>query len=538
MTGGSPSASVGRDILVVDDREASLLATEVTLGPLKRHVVFARSGQEALVKLLEQDFVLIILDVSMPTMDGFETAERIRARERSRETPIIFVTGFDWDRDMIRRAYRLGAVDFLTTPIDPETLRAKAAVFIALDDRTLELRRKAEELRLAQAREHERDLVMQRRRFEADVAAAHVEELGEANRRKDEFLAILGHELRNPLQPLRTALDLIRQKRAEPVPDRLLAIMSGRLDHIQRLVDDLLDVARINSNRIELHRETLAVHDLVAEALMEIQPLITLRQHVVTSEGDDSVHVSGDRVRLVQVLANLISNATRYTDRGGEIAICWGRKGDQAFMRVSDNGRGIAAAMLERIFEMFVQERVVTDGSEGLGLGLGLAKRLVELHGGTIHSSSPGVGRGSTFEVCIPLAPAIVRVDERTTAPIARSGLRIVVVDDQEDACELVAELLRVHGHDVRTFTDSHSAIAGILRDLPGVALVDIGLPKMDGYEVARAIRRELGDRPLRLIAFTGYGQPADREKALAAGFDEHLVKPVTYAILEAKLRP
>ncbi|MEO6774307.1 MAG: response regulator [Kofleriaceae bacterium] len=527
-----PVLEYGQDILVVDDNDPNLIAIEAALSPLQRTLVLARSGTEALQHLLDQDFALIILDVAMPGMDGFETARLVRSRARNRATPIIFVTGLAWQDDEILHAYTLGAVDFLVKPIRAEVLRAKASVFIQLQDRTRELRDKGEELRKAQIRAHERELAMQRERFESEVLEHRNRQLAESDRRKDEFLAILAHELRNPLQPLQTAVELLAVEESKPVPPRVRSIIERQVQSISRLVDDLLDVARFQTGKLELRREPIELGSLVEQAVSEARPATTARKHDVRVSGSrPSPTVFGDPVRLIQVMSNLLSNAIKYTDVGGRISIEWGPRDGAAFIRVTDTGRGIQPELLPRIFDMFVQERVTGSGAGGLGLGLGLAKRLVELHGGRIDASSAGPNLGATFEVTLPVADPATMQDSPSpstaTAPVRRA-LRAVVVDDAADLRELVADLLRMKGHEVTAVEDGTSAVRVIKELLPDVALIDIGLPEMDGYEVARILRKELPASKLRLIAMTGYGQATDRATALAAGFDAHVVKPAS----------
>src|SRR5688572_19053749 len=233
----TPGVGSGRDILVVDDNQTNLVAIEAALQPLGRKLVLAHSGMEALARLLEQDFALIILDVAMPGLDGFETAKLVRSRERTRSTPIIFITGLSWQDDAVLRGYELGAFDFLVKPIRPEVLRAKASVFVQLQERTIELQAKAEELRREQTRTHERELVAQRKRFEAEVLEQKMNQMAETDRRKDEFLAILSHELRNPLQPLQTAVEVLEHDPDAPVPARIRGIIQRQVHHITRLVD-------------------------------------------------------------------------------------------------------------------------------------------------------------------------------------------------------------------------------------------------------------------------------------------------------------
>src|SRR5215813_5691202 len=276
---GSLVVAYGRDILVVDDNETNLIAIEAALAPLERKLVLARSGVEALGRLLEQDFALIILDVAMPGMDGFETAKLVRSRERNRATPIIFITGLSWENDAVVRGYELGAFDFLMKPIRPEVLRAKATVFVQLQERTIELAVKADELRQAQIRAYERELHAQRRRFETEVMERQMQQLAEADRRKDEFLAILAHELRNPLQPLQTAVEVLEHEPDKPVPQRIRKIVQRQVQHITRLVDDLLDVSRFTAGKLELRREPVDLDLIVEEAVASCQTAIASRSH-------------------------------------------------------------------------------------------------------------------------------------------------------------------------------------------------------------------------------------------------------------------
>jgi signal transduction histidine kinase len=523
--------SYGRDILVVDDHQTNLIAIEAALSPLGRQMVFANSGIEALGRLLEQDFALIILDVMMPGMDGFETAKLIRSRERNRATPIIFITGLSWENDAVLRGYELGAFDFLMKPIRPEVLRAKATVFVQLQERTIELAIKADELRQEQRRAHEREMQAQRRRFDTEVMERQMQQLAETDRRKDEFLAILAHELRNPLQPLQTAVEVLEHDPDKPVPVRIRKIVQRQVQHITRLVDDLLDVARFTAGKLELRREPTELDGIVDEAVASCKTAIDARGHHIEVHGYGPVMVHGDPVRLIQCVCNLINNAAKYTEPGGTLIIDWGSDHGEGFVRVIDNGRGIPADLLPKIFDMFVQERVTPDGAGGLGLGLGLVRRLVELHGGTVRASSEGQGKGATFEIRLPLMSETVRDPQppvsNKAGPQSRP-LRAVVCDDAPDLRDLVADLLRLRGHEVSVVSDGPSAIKRIVAERPDVALIDIGLPDMDGYEVARTIRSQLPDHRPRLIAMTGYGQASDRAAAFEAGFDAHIVKPAS----------
>ncbi len=521
---------------MVDDTAANLIAVEAALAPLGCRLVLARSGTEALGRLLDQDFALILLDVQMPGMDGYECARLIRSRDRTRAVPIIFVTAFSRDEREVLHAYQLGAVDFLFKPVHPEVLRAKVLVFVELLD--------------AQAREQARVLDDQRRqlesaalRREAEQQRATADDLGQLNaqlaladRRKDEFLAILAHELRNPLAPIQTSLELVRRSADRPVPPRILEILDRQVRQITRLVDDLLDVSRITAGKIDLRRAPVAISEVIEESLTATRPLIEANRHkLVIRPATCPPTVIGDSVRLIQVISNMLNNAAKYTDPGGRIELAWDQVGAEAYIRVTDNGRGIAPDLIDRVFDMFVQERVGSDGAGGLGLGLALVRRLVGLHGGTVTVKSPGSGHGSTFEVRLPaveVEPVVVARPDGAATPPASRGLRAVVIDDNPDLRELIAELLVTLGHEVVTAGDGLTGLALIRAQRPDVALVDIGLPGLDGYGLARALRRELPDYAVRLVAMTGYGQDGDRARALDAGFDVHIIKPATAATI------
>jgi two-component system, sensor histidine kinase len=523
-------------ILVVDDVPANLVAMEVALASLNREILKASSGTEALAHLLERDVCLVLLDVQMPGLDGFETAEIIRARERSRHLPIIFVTAYDESSADVRRAYRLGAVDFLFKPIETEILVAKASVFMTLQDQAEELA--AERLRRDfEAARGDYEMRLLRHQMEREQATNAA--LAEIDRRKDDFLAILGHELRNPLAPIRAAIELVKAR-----PDRLtpktIDILDRQTLQLTRLLDDLLDVSRIKANKIELHHDLHDLRDIVELAISTVRPRIDAREHELVVElGDANIRVRGDHARLVQVVTNLLVNAARYTDPGGRIAVSCAVSDANAIVRVSDNGIGIAPELQDRIFDMFVQERVRADGSGGLGLGLALAKQLVELHGGTIGVDSAGRNLGSTFAISLPLVAGEADRPARSLAEGTRervAPLRAVVIDDNADARELLCAMLEAHGHIVMSAADGLGGLALIERDQPDVALIDIGLPGLDGFSLARAVREQHPSWRTRLVALTGYGQADDRERTKAAGFDVHLTKPTSVDDILASL--
>ena len=718
----APERAERVDILVVDDNRKNLLAIEELLNDPGLNVVRAQSGVEALRRLLAQDFALALLDIQMPELDGFQTAEIIRSRDRSRHMPIIFLTAFSRSDEQISRGYELGAVDFLFKPISPFVLRAKVAAFVDLFRKTEEIKRQGRLLREIEKREYERQLAEANQRWEAErlreemikerraaetlartvaereraeaalqasnrrlelladlagrlllgprpedllatlcgqlaehlglevycnylvdgaglrlgahggpgtaealvdapvgplsaevaeTRAARVAErvqssndpalalarglglracacfpllaqehllgtlafgtatrdavaaddlavlrvvcdqvamalerarlidelsvrnraLAEDDRRKDEFLAMLAHELRNPLAPIVNSVHVLRRPETTPdVAARATAAIDRQVRHLARLVDDLLDLARITSGKIELRFAPVTLASIVDQAVQTCAPLLQQRdQHLSVSLPDHEVALLADATRLTQVAANLINNAARYSPPGSPIRVDCAVEGAEAVIRVSDEGIGIEPEMISRIFELFVQSDRRPDRSQGgLGLGLTLVRRLVELHRGTVTARSEGLTRGSVFEVRLPISGAPAPASEAPPPPRAERPRRsVVLVEDNADVRESMQICLESWGHAVASADDGPSGVELVLARRPDVALVDIGLPGLDGHQVAAAIRARAPDLPVRLIALTGYGRPSDRELALASGFDDHLVKPV-----------
>jgi CheY-like chemotaxis protein len=315
--------------------------------------------------------------------------------------------------------------------------------------------------------------------------------------------------------------------------------MERQIGHLTRLVDDLLDLSRITSGKIELRLGPLKLSEVVAQAAATSQPLVSQCGHVLEIElPEDEIVLEADSIRLTQVIANVLNNASRYTPQGGRIQLSASVVDASVVIRVRDTGRGITPEMLTRIFDIFVQEDRDTAGG-GLGLGLTLVKRLVELHGGRVSATSEGPGKGSEFAITLPLVkkePVIeTSLDTSGVAPTSAS-LRVVVVDDNLDIRETVTALLRHWGHRVEHAGTGSAGLELILSSRPEVAFIDVGLPELDGYEVARRLRREIPREALRLVAMTGYGQESDRKRSLEAGFDQHLTKPVNGSKLEAAL--
>ncbi|HSW04306.1 response regulator [Aquabacterium sp.] len=674
------------NILIVDDLQEKLLVYKTVLDGLQQNLVFVRSGAEALREVLAREFAVILLDVNMPDIDGFETAALVRRYKRSAHTPIIFITAFA-DEQQTSRGYALGAVDFIPSPVVPEMLRSKVRVFVelhvlqrriarqadervalaasaaalqmaeestrrsaflselsrslsglldvqagmrtllsqvvpslageatlvlldeqqqvqlvmrcckALDGRGMAFQRADamqaelsadERERLARALPHgnrpealpaqfnavhplhhgERTLgalliggpsttlgtaVLDDVALRAATAFATAQlyqnlqaEIGErrraearleeASRRKDEFLAMLSHELRNPLAPIRNAVELIR--RLAPNDAKLVwatDVTDRQVRQLTRLVDELLDVSRISQGKIVLQTLPLDLVALVVQCLDEQRPMITAHgQQLTQTLPEAPLWIQGDPARLQQVVSNLLSNANRYTPADGHLHLAVSVEDGHAVISVRDNGMGIDAELLPRVFDLFQQGRRALDRNQGgLGVGLTVVQRLVRLHDGHVEALSAGPGQGAEFKVrlpCLPLAPR-----PHAGEPAAAGGTprrRVMVVEDNPDVAETTATMLTLFGHAVCVAHDGGQALAQVQAFAPEVVLLDIGLPLMDGYELARRLRQLPQTRDALLVALTGYGQPADRQRGREAGFDEHLLKPVDAAIL------
>jgi PAS domain S-box-containing protein len=667
--GNSPGRKAG--VLLIDDEPANLLALRAILEELGLDLVEARSGEEALARLAGADFAVVLLDVQLRGLDGFETARRIRGREESRHTPIIFLTAYETSRPQLEEAYALGAVDYLVKPLVPVILRAKVSGFVELFEKTEQVKRQADELRRMEQRQKEETLALldtlqqnaplgfafvdrefryvrinealaamdgrpaaelvgrtvqesvpqlwprleplyrgvlesgqpvtnlevtgetpaapgktrhwlanyypvrvhgdivglgilvaditDRKRME-DELRQRAEQLTEADRRKDEFLAMLAHELRNPLTPIRNALHIMKEPAADAGAIRQARAMAERqVRHMARLLDDLLDVSRISRGRIELRKEVVDVAAVIHRAVEATRPLVDERRHELTvSLPAGALRVEADPTRLEQVLANLLNNAAKYTDPDGHIWLTASLGDDKvtggqggkvtedsppsvhrvtvspcSLVRISvrDNGVGISPEMLSRIFDLFVQgERRLDRSPGGVGIGLTLVKKLVELHGGWVEASSAGPGRGSEFAVRLPALPAAPPGNPAQVAETAHAAElprhRILVVDDNEDAANSLALLLRLMGQEVEVVLDGQAALHRARELRPQLVLLDLGMPGMDGYEVARRLRGDPGLRDSVLVALTGWGQEEDKRRSQAAGFDRHLVKP------------
>jgi len=684
------------NILVVDDVPEKIMAIEAALDELAQNIVKASSGREALRCLLKDDFAVILMDVNMEEMDGFETAALIRERRRSEHTPIIFVTAYD-DELQMAKGYSLGAVDFISTPIEPEVLRTKVGVFVDLYQKTETIRnqaahrvqlareqaarqaaekgmrrsamlaeasrllsrsldfdttlaslhrtvvpsladacqlvlydtnkdlwfapvsprrsvsenssssthsrveRVASELSRAvrdavesghahpidpgiviNAQEHglkhkcasaivapliARDaplgaivccIMGARRRFDPDditlienLASRAATALDNAQlfqtivdgeRRKDEFLAMLGHELRNPLATIANAGELTKLlDPLDPAFEESLDMIRQQASLMKRLVDDLLDVSRITSGRVQLQRSLVNVAEVVERVADSNSPLFSTRGHQLhLSVPSHDVLLEADPYRLEQILSNLLVNAAKYTDPGGEIWFSAAREGANVVFSVRDTGIGIGPDLLPNVFDLFAQaNRSLHRAEGGLGIGLTIVRGLAELHGGAVSVRSTGFGHGAEFVVSLPLATVVSTQEPfKTPTPIEATTQprRILVVEDQPSLSRVTVALLKKLGHEVRAAADGPEALLAVKEFNPEIVLLDIGLPGMDGYEVARSLRSEMGqDAPL-IVAMTGYGQQEVSRHARKAEFDHHLVKPADIGVLKELL--
>jgi signal transduction histidine kinase/DNA-binding response OmpR family regulator len=674
------------NILIVDDRPDKLLVYRTLLEELGQNLYTATSGDEALRKVLEHEFALILLDVNMPGMDGLETASLIRGRRKSAHTPIILVTADYGDERRMARAYSLGAVDYIASPVVPEILRAKVRVFVDLYLLAEQAKRQAQERialaeekaarvaaerasqrlaflaeasgtlassldleatlreisrlvvpRLAdvcivslvasegQSERHEMawavsdpghalltaslaetgapaldeaiarvrtsgkpetlgaaaialprgvtvhtlmlvPLVVRGRRLGvlslglesserpfAVEALAMVRDLSaraataidnalllrkiqEEDQRKNEFLAMLAHELRNPLAPISNAVHILRVSTGDTAKlEWARELIARQLQQLVRLVDDLLDVSRITRGKIELTIEPVDVSQVVAAAIETSRPNIDSGRHTLSLQlPPKALYLNGDFARVSQILANVINNAAKYTPNGGLISLSAMREGDMVAFRVRDSGVGIPAEFLGSIFEPFTQvDRTLARSHGGLGIGLTLVRKLVEMQNGTVSVRSEGRNRGSEFTVRLPLAEAgAVPVHKPPVDAPSPAGLRVLVVDDNRDVADSTASVMRMNGCDVHVAYDGKAALESVQRLRPDAVLLDIGLPTLDGYLVAEHIRALPENGRTMIVAVSGYGQEQDRLRSKSVGFDYHVVKPIDPTVL------
>ena len=485
-------------ILNVDDSDGARYAKSRILKRAGFKVIEASNGGDALLRARQDRPNLILLDVKLPDINGLEVCRQLKGGAET-NTILVLQTSASCigTADKIR-ALDGGADNYLVEPIEADELIANVKAL----------------LRLGRVERALRDV----------------------DRRKDEFLATLAHELRNPLGPIRTALALLCK--LDPVvpavQDNARRTIGRHTDHLVRLVDDLLDVSRISQGKISLQWESVSLASVIRSALETSSHSVEARGHALdVNLPKEELWVCGDAVRLSQIVANLLLNAAKFTAPGGRIAITAVREGDNVRIRLSDNGIGIAAASIDSIFGLFEQSGHSPDRvQDGLGIGLSLVRNLVTLHGGQVSVHSPGVGLGSTFEVILPLDANLPQPAAPVPEAAAGGSQRILVVDDNCDAADTLAELLEMYGHTVRTAYTGTQATERTLEFEPDIVFLDIGLPDMSGYEVAVQLRQLPIPQQFLLVALTGYGQEHDRQAALASGFNEHFAKPVDFGKL------
>jgi signal transduction histidine kinase len=512
-------------VLVVNDDPGSLLGLVGLLSQWEEELGFevksARSGPAALREVLRQDFAVILLDVNMPGMNGFETARAIHSRQASASTPIIFMTAYLADEINRLKGYEHGAVDYLFTPFIPQALKSKLTAFVALAKQKNQLKAQADAL---SQRTEELVIINQQLQLEIDRRR----EAEQRTKTSEEFLAMLGHELRNPLAAISNAGVLLSMKGVnEQQVATAVNVVQRQTGQLVRIVDDLLDLSRVLAGKIQLSRCTADLGQIVRSCL-DTLAIAGRTQHHTFDVKVECGMVDADPARMEQVVTNLIDNAIKYTPHNGNIDVQVSTTSDEVILTVRDSGVGMSPQLLSRIFDVFVQgEQPLNRPKGGLGIGLALVRQLVNLHGGMVTAQS-NTGSGSVFEIRLPKH---VSEAAEPLAVLDNSEFQthsVLLVEDNPDSLEVMNMLLGTLGHRIFTAANGDEGIAVAQHHQPAIALIDIGLPGMSGYEIAQKMKSDPATAGIKLIALTGYGLEHDRAKALEAGFDMHLVKPVS----------
>jgi len=550
-------------ILIVDDHRDNLLALEAVLSPLGHRMLRAASGGAALKVLLEEEIALILLDVAMPDVDGYEVAELIRGRQANRDTPIIFITANQKSASAVFKGYSVGAVDYIFKPVSTDVLISKVNVFVDLYRRSRALKRQAQDLRrahdeldlrvrerteeLARANQRLKAVIAQRRRAEAERAELldreqkARREAERVNRTKDEFLATLSHELRTPLNAMLGWAHLLETGHLEPASaQRAVKVIKSNALAQKQLIEDILDVSRIINGKMMLKMSSVDIRGIVDGALDALRPAAEAKRITITIDVPDVLDTCGDRDRLQQVVWNLLSNAIKFTPRDGRVDVRVENLGTDLRIVVADDGLGISPAFIPHIFDRFSQaDSSATRAHGGLGLGMAIVRHLVELHGGTVQAESEGEHRGATFTVTLPIRVYEPPPEEPLPVPQQQAepdvpwgelprldGVTVLVVDNELDARQIVAAILQQKGAVVTEAASADEALelaAG--RDFDLIAS-DIAMPGTDGYEMMRRLRQG-SCRFIPAIALTACVAPDDIAAALSAGYQKHLEKPV-----------
>jgi len=543
-------------ILLVEDE--TLLRGHLARVLSDEYVVdTAGNGKEALESVMRSPPALVVTDIVMPEFDGIGLLKALRSTHHTRMIPVLLISGRAIHEQRIE-GYKEGADGYLAKPYTEHELRA------CIGSMLQSARRREEAARSEAIEQTEQQALAER----AALLESITEQLRQADQRKNEFLAILAHELRNPLAPLRNGLHILKLRSdADPTVSQTVSMMDRQMTHLVRLVDDLLDVSRITRGKLELRQRKVLLTEVLGHAVESARAFIDSRRHELTVEiRAENLLVDGDPDRLAQVFSNLLLNAAKYTEAGGHITLSLDRENDEAIIAVQDNGVGIPPHALEQVFEMFSQVRSgEVRGAEGLGIGLSLVRTLVQMHCGTVCAFSDGPGRGARFTVRLPLAegpvtsavtpppaqasacsasvqgipPGIARASHATPpSPAAQNrGQRVLVVDDNTDAAASLALLLQMEDYEVCTAADGEEAIEQARTFRPQIIFMDLAMPRLDGLEAARRIRALPEGGHVRIVALTGWGQEADRQRTREAGMDDHLVKPVSLDALQNVLR-
>ncbi|WP_395744824.1 response regulator [Prosthecobacter sp.] len=540
----TPSRANQPAVLVVDDDSKNLMAIESVLDGTSYKLIKAQTGAEALLALMDGDFAAIVLDIQMPDMSGIELARMIKERKRTQHIPIIFLTAHYREDEHAVLGYDVGAVDYLTKPISPAVLRSKVNVFVDLFAKTRDL---AEMNRTAQAAEEalrvaneelaarnealEREAEERERRIRAESAQAEAEE---ANAAKDRFLAMLSHELRTPLSPIVHAVTLIEEIECPPSIREHIATIRRNVRLEARLIDDLLDLARIRNGKLRLEFQPVDVHEVLRHALDICHADLAARRiRVVEKLEAPDAHVRGDFARLQQVFWNLLTNAAKFSPEEGivEVRTFAAPTGGMIGIEISDHGVGIASEKLDRIFDAF--EQGARHSHTGLGLGLAICKALVQMHSGDIVAYSEGPDCGARFTIHLPGTVVTSQSNGTHSQDVAPSpDLRLLVVEDHHDTLATLERLLLRRGYVVRTASSIAECMEVAHEYDFDILISDIGLPDGRGTELLEQLRKKLGQVP-RAIAMSGFGMDEDIERSRHVGFAEHLTKPIEFPALQ-----
>ncbi|HEX4674748.1 MAG TPA: ATP-binding protein [Steroidobacteraceae bacterium] len=502
-----PRAAVYGSRVIIADDNSDMRAYVRELLESRYQIEAVADGQAALEAARRETPDLIVSDVMMPRMDGFALLKALRADCQLREVPTILLSARAGEEAMIEGLDAM-ADDYLVKPFSARELIARVGA----------------QLQLA--------------RLRREAAAQARMALESADRQKNEFLAMLGHELRNPLAPIRNAGEILsRTLPADSPGHTMVAMVKRQVAQLTRLVDDLLDVSRITQGRVELQLRPLELGSVISQAIETAEPLFQARRHEVSIVSSyRALYVNGDMARLVQCVVNILTNAAKYTDSSGKIQVETRANGSDAVITIADSGVGISAELLPRVFDLFVQgERTLDRSLGGLGIGLSVARRLIEMHGGRITAASRGLGQGATFEIHLPLVERPQESAGRGDGMKAASR-RILIVDDNADAANSLAQVLGLDGHVTEPVYSAREALSRASSFAPEVVLLDLGLPEMDGYEVARRLRERPEFTAVRMVALTGYGQSENVRRSWDAGFDDHLTKPIDFTALDRVL--